>query len=78
MKYVVDDKKLDAVTFIAFINQVWKGSYDVERTQGALSKTINITAYDNELLVACVSLQTDIISVRLQSCLSFLNIKNRV
>ena len=53
MKYVVDDKKLDAVTFIAFINQVWKGSYDVERTQGALSKTINITAYDNELLVGC-------------------------
>lgn len=53
MKYVVDDKKLDAVTFIAFVNQIWKGSYDVERTQGALSKTINITAYDNELLVGC-------------------------
>ena len=58
MKYVVDDKKLDAVPFIAFVNQVWQGSYDVEKTQGALSKTINI---------ACVFLQTDIISARLQS-----------
>ena len=35
MKYVVDDKKLDAVPFIAFVNQVWQGSYDVEKTQGA-------------------------------------------
>ena len=42
MKYVVDDKKLNAATFIAFVNQVWQGSYDVEKTQGALSKTINI------------------------------------
>lgn len=41
MKYVVDDKKLNAATFIAFVNQVWQGSYDVEKTQGALSKTIN-------------------------------------
>lgn len=34
MKYVVDDKKLNAATFIAFVNQVWQGSYDVEKTQG--------------------------------------------
>lgn len=31
MKYVVDDKKLNAATFIAFVNQVWQGSYDVEK-----------------------------------------------
>lgn len=24
MKYVVDDKKLNAATFIAFVNQVWQ------------------------------------------------------
>lgn len=36
MKYVVDDKKLNAATFIAFVNQVWQGSYDVEKTQGAV------------------------------------------
>ena len=59
MKYVVDDKKLDAATFIAFVNQVWQGSYDVEKTQGALSKTINITTYDNELLVGCLRILTD-------------------
>ena len=59
MKYVVDDKKLDAVPFIAFVNQVWQGSYDVEKTQGALSKTINITAYDNEVLIGCLRILTD-------------------
>ena len=59
MKYVVDDKKLNAATFIAFVNQVWQGSYDVEKTQGALSKTINITAYDNEVLIGCLRILTD-------------------
>ena len=59
MKYVVDDKKLNAATFIVFVNQVWQGSYDVEKTQGALSKTINITAYDNEVLIGCLRILTD-------------------
>lgn len=59
MKYVVDDKKLNAATFIAFVNQVWQGSYNVEKTQGALSKTINITAYDNEVLIGCLRILTD-------------------
>ena len=59
MKYVVDDKKLNAATFIAFVNQVWQGSYDVEKTQGALSKIINITAYDNEVLIGCLRILTD-------------------
>ena len=53
MKYVVDDKKLNAATFIAFVNQVWQGSYDVEKTQGALSKTIN------EVLIGCLRILTD-------------------
>ncbi len=39
MKYIVDDKNLDAATFIAFANQIWQGSYNVEKTQDALSKT---------------------------------------
>ena len=47
MEYIVDDKKLDAFTFIAFVKQVWQGNYDIEKTQCALSQTINIT----ELLV---------------------------
>lgn len=45
MEYIVDDKKLDAFTFIAFVKQVWQGNYDIEKTQCALSQTINITAY---------------------------------
>ena len=49
MKYVVDDKKLNAATFIAFVNQVWQGSYDyVENTEfppemvSSLMKTKNV------------------------------------
>ncbi len=37
--------------FISFVNQVWQGNYDVEQTRMALSKTLNITAYDNKKLV---------------------------
>lgn len=59
MEYVVDDKELDALTFIAFVNQVWQGSYNVAKTKSALSKTINITAYDNEMLVGCLRILTD-------------------
>ena len=39
MEYIVDDKKLDAFTFIAFVKQVWQGNYDIEKTQCALSQT---------------------------------------
>ena len=59
MKYVVDDKKLNAATFIAFVNQLSQGSYQVEKPQGALSKPINITAYDNEVLIGCLRILTD-------------------
>ena len=72
MKYVVDDKKLNAATFIAFVNQVWQGSYDVEKTQGALSKTINITAYDNELLVGCAPKYSIVGVLSFASCRSLL------
>ena len=54
MEYIVDDKKLDAFTFIAFVKQVWQGNYDIEKTQCALSQTINITAYENEALIGCL------------------------
>ncbi len=43
MIYKADDKELDASLFISFVNQIWQGDYDIERTQTALSKTINIT-----------------------------------
>lgn len=31
MEYIVDDKKLDAFTFIVFVKQVWQGNYDIEK-----------------------------------------------
>ena len=59
MDYKVDDKELNASTFIKFVNQVWQGDYDLERTQSALSKTLNITAYDNNVLVGCLRILSD-------------------
>ncbi len=46
MDYKVYDKQLNASVFLSFVNQIWLGNYDAERTQNALSKTLNITAYD--------------------------------
>lgn len=59
MEYRADDRELQATMFIEFVNQVWPGTYDMERTQDALSKTINITAYDGERLVGCLRILTD-------------------
>ena len=46
MEYRIDDKTLNSAKFLAFVNQVWPGDYDIEKTKNALSKTLNITAYD--------------------------------
>ena len=59
MDYRVDDKQLDASVFLSFVNQIWPGSYDAERTQTALSKTLNITAYDGEKLAGCLRILSD-------------------
>ena len=59
MDFRVDDKALNAVTFLAFVNQVWPGSYDTERTQNALARTLNITAYDGDKLVGCLRILSD-------------------
>ena len=59
MEYKVDDKKLNASTFLSFVNQVWQGDYDIERTKEALSKTLNITAYDDKVLVGCLRILSD-------------------
>ena len=59
MEYRIDDRLLDAVTFIAFVNKVWPGKYDEEKTAAALSETMNITAYDGETLVGCLRILTD-------------------
>ena len=78
MEYKIDDQQLNASTFIRFANQVWPGKYDEEKTAVALSKTMNITAYDGETLVGCLRiLQTVISLARLRKCLSFRIIKDR-
>ena len=59
MKYIVDDKELTASQFIEFVNNVWPGEYDREKTRIALTKTLNITAYDNNMLVGCLRILSD-------------------
>ncbi len=59
MDYKVDDKNLDVSTFISFVNQVWQGDYDIDKTRQALSKTLNITVYDNKKLVGCLRILSD-------------------
>jgi GNAT superfamily N-acetyltransferase len=59
MDYKVDDKELNASIFIPFVNKVWQGNYNMERTQSALSKTLNITAYDGKVLVGCLRILSD-------------------
>ena len=59
MDYRVDDRSLTAEAFLAFVNQVWPGDYDVERTRAALARTLNLTAYDSGRLVGCLRILTD-------------------
>ena len=59
MEYKIDDKALKAPVFIKFVNKVWQGNYDMDKTQDALSKTLNITAYDGDELVGCLRMLSD-------------------
>lgn len=59
MEYRIDDKMLNASVFLTFVNQVWPGDYYIEKTQNALSKTQNITAYDGDRLVGCLRILSD-------------------
>lgn len=59
MEYKVNDTKLIASAFILLVNQIWREDYDMKHTQTALSRTMNITAYDNKLLVGCLRILTD-------------------
>ena len=59
MDYIVDDRQLNASVFLSFVNQIWPGRYDPERTQRALATTLNITAYDGAKLAGCLRILTD-------------------
>ena len=70
VEYKIDDKGLNANTFISFVKRIWPGNYDYEKTPDALVKTMNITAYENGELVGCLRLLSDGYYLgRLQSCL---------
>lgn len=59
MEYKVGDRELNASIFVPFVNQVWPGDYDRKRTDEALSRTLNITAYEDGVLVGCLRILTD-------------------
>ena len=59
MEYKINDKQLNDSEFIPFANRIWPGDYEPDKTQTALSKTLNITAYDNRKLVGCLRVLTD-------------------
>ena len=78
IKYRVNDVKLTAYDFISFSNQVWKGDYDLGQVDKALSKTLNITAYDDDLLVGSLRILTDgYFLEQLQNCWFCRTIRNR-
>lgn len=53
------EEGLDAQEFIELAQRVWPRAYDLERTQEALRKTINVTARHNGALVGCVRVLSD-------------------
>ena len=59
MKYIIDDKQLNAKTFIQFVNQIWLGNYYLPKPQNAQTKTINITVWDNTIWVGCLRILTN-------------------
>ena len=59
MVYKVNDTGLTASVFLPFVNQIWEGCYDAEKTDAALAKTLNITAYEAGTLVGCLRILTD-------------------
>lgn len=59
MEYKVNDQELNASTFIPFVSKIWPGDYDMNKTEIALSKTLNISTYNNSILVGCLRILTD-------------------
>lgn len=59
IEYEIDYKELDAGIFIRFVNEIWPGDYDEMKTGSALSKTMNITAWDGGKLVGCLRVLSD-------------------
>lgn len=57
--YKINDLDIKGDTFLCFVNQIWPGEYDAGKTEMALSRTLNITAYDDQILVGCLRILSD-------------------
>jgi GNAT superfamily N-acetyltransferase len=57
--YLAPDPDLEAGTFLSLVQRVWPGSYEPVLIAAALTRTTNITAWDDERLVGCVRLLSD-------------------
>ena len=44
MEYRVDDQELETSVFLSFVNKIWPGNYDVDKTRAALAKTFSGSA----------------------------------
>lgn len=59
ISYQVGDGALTAEALLKLVNRVWPGEYDLERTEAALARTLNITARDGGELVGCLRILSD-------------------
>ena len=59
VQFRVDDRALQAAVFLDLVNRVWPGSYDLKRTEQALARTLNITAWVKDELVGSVRILSD-------------------
>lgn len=59
IEYRAGDQSLSAEEFLALACRVWPGDYDPLKTQSALKRTLNFTAYDRGRLVGCLRILTD-------------------
>lgn len=59
ISYRTGDRELTAAAFLALAERVWPGDYDLERTEAALARTLNITARDGGELVGCLRILSD-------------------
>ncbi len=59
ISYQVGDGALTAEVFLKLVNRVWPGEYDLERTEAALARTLNITARNGGELVGCLRILSD-------------------
>ena len=57
--YTHNDPRLTAEVFLSLVQRVWPGTYDSQKTAGALSKTLNVSAWQEEKLIGNVRVLSD-------------------